>query len=204
MVWKESVANCKHCKAITSLLFSGVGVWSRSGFKGLFSTLKRINIQHGPCCQSSKTSATFKTTGNSELGNLRLSQFWVSSCFEHGRSYAGLTACPMYSTFSGTWCCMWMFINLSLVKSPLPPELDHTPLPLNSRIVIALQRLQLTTDSFQTTPCWICDFQLVVWCLCPKANEHRYVLSVINLHMTRIEKDFPGDCQRDSWWWLLI
>jgi hypothetical protein len=40
MVWKEPVANCKRCKAITSLLFSGVDVWSKSGFNGLFSKLK--------------------------------------------------------------------------------------------------------------------------------------------------------------------
>ena len=46
VVWKESVAKCKHCKAITSLLFSREGVWSKSGFKGLYSKLKRINIQH--------------------------------------------------------------------------------------------------------------------------------------------------------------
>ena len=36
-------------KTITSLLFSGEYVWSKSGFKGLFSKLKRINTQHrGP------------------------------------------------------------------------------------------------------------------------------------------------------------
>ena len=38
------MANFKLCKAITSLLFSGDSVWSKSGFKGLFSKLKRINI----------------------------------------------------------------------------------------------------------------------------------------------------------------
>ena len=43
VVWKESVANCKRCKAITNMYFSEVGVWSKSGFKGLFSKLKRIN-----------------------------------------------------------------------------------------------------------------------------------------------------------------
>ena len=80
VVWKESVANCKHYKAITSLLFSRVGVWSKSGFKGLFSNFKGINIQHWPCCQSSMTSAVFKTTGNSELGNLRLQ--WVQDNWE--------------------------------------------------------------------------------------------------------------------------
>jgi hypothetical protein len=39
---------------------------------------------------------------------------------------------------------------LSLEKSPLNPDLDHTSTPLNSRLVIALQRLQLATGSFQT------------------------------------------------------
>jgi hypothetical protein len=51
VVWKDSEANYKRCKVITRLLFSGVGVWSTSGFKGLFSKLKKINIhmQHrGP------------------------------------------------------------------------------------------------------------------------------------------------------------
>jgi hypothetical protein len=43
------MANYKRCKAITIVLFSGVGVLAKSGFKGLFSKLKRINIQHnGP------------------------------------------------------------------------------------------------------------------------------------------------------------
>ena len=74
--WTESVANCKHCEAIISLLFSGAGVWSKSGFKGLFYKLKRINIQYWPCCQSSMTSAAFKSTGYSEIGK---SQTSVSS-----------------------------------------------------------------------------------------------------------------------------
>ena len=69
VVAKDSVANCKHCKAITSLLFSGVDVWAKSGFKGLFSNFKMINIQHWPCCQSIMTSAAFKTTGNSEISD---------------------------------------------------------------------------------------------------------------------------------------
>jgi hypothetical protein len=47
-------------------------------------------------------------------------------------------------------------------KRPLKPDLDHTPTPLNSRIVIDLQRLLLATESFQTTHCRICYFQLVV------------------------------------------
>ena len=34
--WFVIVSNYKHCKAITSLLFSGVGMWSKSGFSGLF------------------------------------------------------------------------------------------------------------------------------------------------------------------------
>ena len=42
----------------------------KSGFKGLFSKLKVINIQHWPCCQSSMISAVLKTTVNSELRNL--------------------------------------------------------------------------------------------------------------------------------------
>ena len=32
------------------------------------------------------------------------------------------------------------------------------------------------------------------------ANAHRYVLSIISLHMTSIEKD----CRLDSRWWLLV
>jgi hypothetical protein len=52
----------------------------------------------------------------------------------------------------------WMFILLSLEKRPLNPDLDHTPTLLNSRLVIALQCLQLATDSFQTTHWWICNF----------------------------------------------
>ena len=51
----------------------------------------------------------------------------------------------------------WMFIPLSLEKRALNPDLDHT-----RRLVIALQCLQLATDSFQNTHCWICNFQLVV------------------------------------------
>jgi hypothetical protein len=68
-------------------------------------------------------------------------QFRVSSCFERCRSHAGLTAWPMYSTISGPWCCVWMFIFLILEKRPLNPDLDHTPSPPNSwgsKIVIAL------------------------------------------------------------------
>jgi hypothetical protein len=66
MVWKESVANCNIAKQ--SLAWYSVE-WvcgHKSGFKGLFSKLKRINIQHWPWCQSSMSSATLKT----ELGNL--------------------------------------------------------------------------------------------------------------------------------------
>ena len=70
-----------------------------------------------------------------------------------------------------------------------------------SNIVIALQRLQLDTDYFWTTHCWILHFRLVVQC--PMADEHRYILSIISLHMTRIEKDFPVDCRLDSWRYCL-
>ena len=77
---------CMRCKAITSLLFSGVGVWSKSGFKGLFSKLKRINMQHWPCCQSSMTAHALKTTGNTELGNLRLQ--WVQNNWELWQKWA--------------------------------------------------------------------------------------------------------------------
>ena len=55
----KQVGNCKFnnewfgrnqsLNAITSLLFSGVCLWSKSVIKGLFSKLKSINIQHhGP------------------------------------------------------------------------------------------------------------------------------------------------------------
>ena len=56
----------------------------------------------------------------------------------------------------------WIFILLSLEKRPLNPDLEQTPTPLSSRLVIALQHLQLATDSLQTAYCWICDFQHVV------------------------------------------
>ena len=80
-----------------------------------------------------------------------ISQFRVSSGFECGRSHGGLTA--------------WHMLNIcpfKLGKETLKPNLDHTPTPLNSRLVIVLHRLQLATDFFQTTHCSICDFQLVV------------------------------------------
>jgi hypothetical protein len=51
---------------------------------------------------------------------------------------------------------------LNLEKRSLNPDLDHTSYPPDSRLVIALQLLQLATDSFQTTHCWICVFQLFV------------------------------------------
>jgi hypothetical protein len=91
VVWKESVANCKSCKAITSLLFCVVGVWSKCGFKGLFSKLKKDKHStpwirkgwiHLPCCQLSKTSAASKKLETRELGNLRLQ--WVQDNWELG------------------------------------------------------------------------------------------------------------------------
>jgi hypothetical protein len=65
------VANCKDCKAITSLLFSGVGcVVPILGLKVSFSKLKMLNSQHWPSCQSSIISASLKITVHLELGNL--------------------------------------------------------------------------------------------------------------------------------------
>jgi hypothetical protein len=94
-----------------------------------------------------------------------ISQFWVSSGFEH-RSHADWQHGQCIQPFQahGVSCeCSSFYI---LKKRPLNQDLDHTPSPLNSRLVISLQCLQLASDSFQTTYFWICDFQLVVWCLC--------------------------------------
>jgi hypothetical protein len=164
--------------------FSGFVILSRQ-----LGTLKKTRLNHDVSdlqvgalekCQSSRLGIPSWVTvqnvfSQSELVYFRfpscefavvlksdISQFSVSSCFEGIRSQAGLTAWPMYSTFTGPWCCMWMFILLSLEKRSLNPDLDHIPTPLNSRLVIDLQHLQLATDSFQTTHGWFCDFQLVV------------------------------------------
>ena len=111
-----------------------------------------------------------------------ISQFRVSSCF--------------WMQQKSCWIDVYPF-KLGKETLKLNPDLDHTPTPLNSRLVIALQCLQLATDSFQTTQCWICDFQLDVSFLYPMADGRLYpmaVLSKIYLHMTRIGKDLPVDC----------
>jgi hypothetical protein len=52
----------------------------------------------------------------------QISQFRVPSCFEPGRIHDGLTEWPMYSTISGPWCCLWMFILLSSEKRPFQTD----------------------------------------------------------------------------------
>ena len=133
MVWKESVADCKHCKAITRLLFSGVGLWSKSGVKVHFSKLKRINIQHWPCqWLSSKQLETwnweisdfseFKTTGNSESSDWEKT-FWMVillgiPCWE----LRHLSGAPTWKTLTSWFNLVFFCRDSSCLESTMNPE----------------------------------------------------------------------------------
>jgi hypothetical protein len=131
-----------------------------------------------------------------------ISQFWVSSCFDLGRNYAELTAWPMYSTFSGPWCWVWIFILFSLKKRALNPDFDHTPSPPK------IKQGKKNSDCFEKLAFslhWFLTNHLLLNLQFPTyvmfmADEDRYILATIYLHMTRIERDLPVDCWRDSWW----
>jgi hypothetical protein len=73
-----------------------------------------------------------------------ISQFRVSSCFEHGKSHAGLTARPMYSTFSGLWC--WKFIILILECNANELLKIHTMWFLDFCFRLRLSQLKCTYD----------------------------------------------------------
>jgi hypothetical protein len=84
--------------------------------------------------------------------------------------------------------------------------LDHTSSPPNS------WQGKQNSDCFATlaVSLWflpnhsLLNFRFPTCCVMFMANEHRYNLSIISLHMTSIENDLPVNCQCDSWWWLVV
>ena len=94
----------------------------------------------------------------------------------------------------------WMFILLSLDKRPLYADLGHTSSPLNSRQVISLQCLQLATDSFHTTHCWICDFQHKLMFM----SNGRWAPIHFIYNLSSYDKDWKGFASRLPIWFMMM